>query len=116
MTTKIKLNTNGSEKEYEIDITRAQELGICKEVAKPIKRFQVGDIFKSPSSSPVMIIQSNWTYNGDNSYNLAGLNGLNLFSNFMNPQNKYYVLDYLNSGGYKFVKNINEEIHNLINS
>jgi hypothetical protein len=97
--------------QYEIDVKRAIELGICKKVRKEITDFNVGDVFEGKSGVRVLIIQSKFF---SDAYNIAGICGVSLFSNFAEPLSAKQMFDYLNENGYEFVDNINEQIHDLI--
>jgi len=101
-------------KEYEIDINRAKELGICKETPKKITDFSVGDVFESKDYLRILIVHSSYS---KTKYNIAGLNGLRLYSDFgENPIGTEQMLEYLNNHQtYKFIKNINSDIDSLIN-
>jgi len=106
------------EKEYEIDIERAKELGICKESHKKITSINVGDVFYSPggSISNVLIVQCGWcAVDHLQRYSFAGYDGLKNFSTFGEQgviESK--VLDYLNKHEMVFLKNINDELKVLI--
>lgn len=110
--------------EYEIDIKGAKELGLCKVVHKPITSFKVGDVFHAPSHRRAMIIEVNWCHNGnrraDQRYNLAGINGLHLFSNFDSKFKELptydEMLDYLNEGQFVLIGNINDQVATAINN
>lgn len=97
-------------KEYEIDISRAKELGICKETK--ITDFSVADVFENKNGSRILIVQSSYSFA---KYNIAGLSGLYLFSNFDEPLSREQMLLFLNNREYKFIKNINSDIETLIN-
>jgi hypothetical protein len=105
------------EKGYEIDLERAKELGLCEEVAKEITDFNVGDVFEYQSEERVLIVQSE---HGDKSehgarYNIAGLNGLEVFSDFGSGLlNHQQMLKWLRDNEYSFVANINDDIEELI--
>jgi hypothetical protein len=99
-------------KEYEIDINRAKELGLCKEIK--ITDFSVGDVFETKCGSRVLIIRSTYNPYGYK-YNIAGNDGLYLYSDFgENPLGREQMLDFLNKHEYKFIKNINSDIETLI--
>lgn len=102
---------------YEIDIQKAKQLGVCKEINAPITNFQVGDVFERASRFRVLIIQG--AYNGvdeEKGFNIAGRDGLEPYSDFSNTGtvSKQEILEYLNARAYKFVKNINESVKSLI--
>lgn len=97
--------------EYEIDVERAIELGICKKARKEITNFNVGDVFEGQAGVRVLIIQSKFFAD---EYNIAGICGVLLYSDFAKPLSAKQMIDYLNENGYEFVDNINEQIHDLI--
>lgn len=98
-------------KEYEIDLTKAKELGLCKEILKEIKNVQAGDVFKNAFGTKILIVEAIYK---NTSYNIAGLCGLRLFSDFrVSPKSKSELLEWLNHKKYVFVKNINDEIDDI---
>ena len=105
MTTKITINNT----EYELDITKAEAKGYLKKVRKPITEIFVGDIFKSPSVSFLLLVSD---YLGRH-WNLVGNGGLAPYSNQQNVS-KQEIIDYLNLNGCHFVKNINEDVKKLV--
>ena len=103
---------------YEINMQKAKELGICTEIHKPIKDFNVGDVFERASDGSklrILISQSVFASKREGKYNIAGLYGLQLFSDFDDRYiSRKELLKWLNERNYKFVKNINKQISNLI--
>lgn len=100
-------------KEYEIDFNRAKELGLCKEIHEKITDFSAGDVFESKNGTRILIIQTSYS---NTKYNIAGRNGLYLYSDFNSqPFSRVEMFEYLNSDlKYKFIKNINNDIDTLI--
>ncbi len=96
-------------KKYEIDVERAKELGICKEVQK-IKDIKAGDVFED-CGTRVLLIQPIY---GFGEFNIAGLNGLLPYSDLNALLSREDMIEFLNEGGFKFVKNINDQINELI--
>jgi len=96
-------------KEYEIDVERAKELGICKEVQK-IKDIKAGDVFED-CELRVMLIQPIY---GFGEFNIAGLNGLLPYRDFNALLSREDMIEFLNEGGFKFIANINDQINELI--
>ena len=96
--------------EYQIDVKRAIELGICKKARKEITDFSVGDVFEE-SDTRVLIIQPLYWVDG---YNVAGLNGVLPYSDFDEPLTYEEMINFLNKDEYEFVANINDQIHKLI--
>lgn len=115
-------------KKYEIDLDQAQKLGLCKPVRQPITRIEAGDIFDSPFSSRILIIQSGYCSNGnDAKFSMAGLNGLRPFSDMPKHKSRRdyadsetilfsraQMIEHLNGLEVSFVTNINSEIDKLI--
>lgn len=102
-------------KQLEIDLEKAKELGLCREVHQKITSFKVGDVFGGPGFSNILITQSHYGYKEKKKYNFAGTYGLELYSAFLDgARTEYEILEYLNRNKLKFVKNINKEINALI--
>jgi hypothetical protein len=99
------------EKEFEIDIERAKELGICKEVKK-INEIKAGDVFEG-SRARVVIFQPIY---GIEEFIIVGIDGLQPFSNFHELQTRYEMTEFLSEGDYTFIANINDQILELIRS
>jgi len=102
---------------YKIDIEKAKQLGLCKQVYKEITDFSVGDIFRRPTcGTKLMIVQALYRSYTNRHYNIAGFSGLELYSDFgEETKSKNELLRWLNEREYIFVKNINDEIIKLIN-
>ena len=96
-------------KEFEIDVERAIELGICKRIDQ-IEEIEAGDVFEC-SLNRVMIIRP---YYGVEEFNIAGIHGAMPFSDFNYAMSLGEMIDYLNENDYKFVANINDQIDELI--
>jgi len=112
----LKVTIEGEE--YNIDIEKAKELGVLKvpKVDTTIKSFQVGDVF-STRSGTILIVQNG--FSKDPRYNIAGLDGLFLYSTIGGEGlSRTEMLKFLNRNfkgfGYKFVKNVNSEIETLL--
>jgi hypothetical protein len=102
-------------KELEIDLEKAKELGLCREVHQKITSFKVGDVFGGPGFSNVLITQSHYGYQEGKKYDLAKTCGLELYSAFLDgARTESEILEYLNKNKLKFIKNINKEIIALI--
>lgn len=111
-------------KEYKISLDKLVQLGVIEDLDEDIQEsldddsidfFQVGDVFKSEETS-VLIIEAKYGFDLKRKYQIAGLDGLKLYSDFENPVDFDTILSFLNDGGYKFVRNINHDIHKLINN
>lgn len=84
------------------------------EIPAKVNNFEVGDIFVSKNgSSTVLIIPACYK---KTRFLLAGLNGLEIFTNFYlkNGATKEEILDYLNQNKYFFVTNINDKVKKSI--
>jgi hypothetical protein len=104
-------------KEYEIDIERAKQLGLCKEVRKEITDINAGDVFEAPWGERVLIVEAVYGSKsfGTKRYNIAGLDGLELFSDLNSePLNHEEMMAWLNEGKYTFIANINLDVKELI--
>jgi len=112
----IKVTIEG--KDFTINLEKAKSLGLLEEDTT-IKEFFVGDVFSS-GFNPILIVQNGWPDTSkDPRYNIAGLDGLFLYSDIGSEgASKEEMLKYLNKGddgfGYKFVKNVNSEIETLL--
>lgn len=107
------------EKDYEIDIQRAKELGLCKEVGKEITDINAGDVFEAPCRERVLIVEAVYGSKsfGSKRYNIAGLDGLELFSDLNNePLYHKEMIAWLNKNKYTFIANINLDVKGLIKS
>jgi hypothetical protein len=113
----MKINIEGTE--YEIDIERATELGICKKVpqkrkAPQIENIEIGDVFENYITR-VLIVKGVHKHDERCVYNIAWLDGLKLSTDFEgNGVTKEELIDWLNEREYSFVKNINDEVAELI--
>jgi len=96
-------------KEFEIDVERAIELGICKRIDQ-IEEIEAGDVFECDLNR-VMIIRP---FFGAEEFNIAGFHGAKPFSDFSYGLSRDQMIDYLNDNDYKFVANINDQIDELI--
>lgn len=111
----IKVTIEGEE--YLIDIDKAKELGVLKE-DKTIKDFKVGDVFAwADNGCALLIVENGFQHNKPQKYNIAGLNGLYVYSSFKTEgATREQMLKYLNTPvyGLRYVKNINSEIKTLL--
>jgi hypothetical protein len=108
-------------KEYKIDLNKLIQLGLIEDtdadvdsepdLDEKIEHFNTGDVFQTEFNS-VLIIECD--YKSDNLYQIAGLDGLKVYSDFDGPVDADSMIAFLNEDGYKFVKNINDDIHELI--
>lgn len=111
-------------KEYKVDLNKLIQLGLIEEnvetleeqepTHEEIETFKIGDVFNREYVT-VLIIQCAHPNSGSESYQIAGLNGLEVYSDYHVPMDYSDVLRFLNEGDYEFVKNINEDIEKLIN-
>jgi len=103
------------DKDFTINLEKAKSLGLLEE-DRSIKEFFVGDVFSS-GFNPILIVQNGWPDTSkEQRYNIAGLDGLFLYSDFGSKgASKEEMLTYLNGVcGLKFVKNVNSEIETLM--
>jgi hypothetical protein len=101
--------------DFTIDLDKAKALGLLQE-RQPITSLAIGDVFESDGGLiRVLIIDA--FYDGSdniNRFQIAGLDGLEPYSDFEELLNMADMLDWLNDRKYKFVKNINDKINELI--
>jgi hypothetical protein len=111
-------------KEYKVDINKLIELGLIQntndseDLDSKIEWFEAGDVFRAEFTSVIIMETSHDAsfYGKEKRYQIAGLNGLKVYSDFPEPVGFGTILSFLNDGDYKFVKNINEDVDKLINS
>lgn len=112
-------------KEYKVDLNKLIQLGLIEENVETleeqeptphkIETFEVGDVFTSDYVT-VLITQCSHLDYASGSYQIAGLDGLEVYSDFNKPIDYSTMLSFLNDGDYVFVKNINEGIKKLLNN
>lgn len=110
-------------KEYKVDLNKLIQLGVVEDLNteteedldNTIEFFKVGDVFRDGYVS-VLILETN-SHHGDEErlYQIAGLDGLQVYSDFSKPIGFNAILEFLNNNEYKFVKNINADVAKLIN-
>lgn len=59
-------------KEYSLNVNRAQELGVLKLVRKVVTDVNAGDVFKTKTASPIVVVKVSYY---DDVYCFVGLNG-----------------------------------------
>lgn len=101
--------------DFTIDLDKAKALGLLQE-RQPITDLAVGDVFESEGRFVRMMIMDAFCDCQDNidRFQIVGLNGLEPYSDFNQLLSMSDMLDYLNSRKFKFVKNINDKINELI--
>lgn len=112
-------------KEYKVDLNKLIQLGLIEENVETleeqeptphkIETFEVGDVFTSDYVA-VLITQCSHPDYAPGSYQIAGLDGLKVYSDFNKPIDYSTMLSFLNDGDYVFVKNINKDIKKLLNN
>jgi len=112
-----------NDKEYKVNLNKLIQLGLIEDtdadvdsepdLDEKIENIQAGDVFQTEFNS-VLIIECNYSVYSDKLYQIAGLNGLKVYSDFGGPVDFDTMLNFLNEDSYKFVKNINDDIHELI--
>ena len=103
-------------KDYILDIDKAKELKLLTE-EKTIKDFAVGDAFKLVCGTVVVVVTSGYKYanSHDATYSIIGLDGLRFFCDMgINGFTKERMLAWLNQGTKTFVKNINADFIDLL--
>lgn len=110
-------------KEYKVNLNKLMQLGVIEDLDTSTKEdldnkiewFEVGDVFRNELVS-VLILETNSPYGDEERlYQIAGLDGLRVYSDFPSPIGFNAVLEFLNDGEYEFVKNINADVVELIN-
>jgi len=110
-------------KEYKVNLNKLIQLGLIEDtdadvdsepdLDEKIENIQAGDVFQTEFNS-VLIIECNYSDYSDKLYRIAGLDGLTVYSDFESPVDADSMIAFLNEDGYKFVKNINDDIYELI--
>lgn len=110
-------------KEYKVDLNKLIQLGVVEDLNteteedldNTIEFFEVGDVFRDEYVS-VLILEANCSCGGEERlYQIAGLDGLQVYGDFSKPVGFNAILEFLNDGEYEFVKNINADVAKLIN-
>jgi len=101
--------------DFTIDLDKAKQLGLLQE-RQLITDLASGDVFESEGGVVrIMIIDAFYDDSDNiNRFQIAGLNGLQPYSDFEELLDMGDMLDWLNDRKYKFVKNINDKINALI--
>lgn len=101
--------------DFTIDLDKAKALGLLQE-QQLITDLAIGDVFESHGGlARVMIIDAYHDCVDEISrFQIVGLQGLEPYSDFNQLLSMSDMLDWLNDGKYKFVKNINDKINELI--
>ena len=116
MNAKLTLNN----KEYTVNFDKLLALGVIEDYEEEAPNFHEiefvagGDVYECPSGNVrVLIVPCDINCNA---FQIAGLHGLEPFSDFETPVSRETILEFLNDREYCFVKNINSKIAELINS
>ena len=101
--------------DFTIDLDKAKELGLLQE-QQLITDLAIGDVFESEGGLIRVLIIDAFCDDSDNinRFQIAGLNGLEPYSDFDELLSMSDMLDWLNDRKYKFFKNINNKIQKLI--
>jgi hypothetical protein len=115
MNAKLTLNN----KEYTVNFDKLLALGVIEDYEEEAPNFHEiefvagGDVYECLSGNVrVLIVPCDVD---SKTFQIAGLNGLEPFSDFKKPVSLETILEFLNDGEYRFVKNINSKIAELIN-
>ena len=104
-------------KEYSIDIEKAKSMGLLIEQKTLIEDFDVGDLFKLPCGSNVIIVTNGYNgYNFEQMYNIISLyDSFEMYSDFGRNGLSYNdMLEWLKESEAVFVKNLNEDLRKII--
>lgn len=100
-----------NESRYELDVTNA----LAKGVLKKLPKFQIGDVFETNDNLRILIVGGFFHNAEGNVYHIAGYHGLTPWSDF-GPSATYEQIDtFIKERKAKFIRNINEEVHKIIN-
>jgi len=96
---------------YFVDVEKLKRLKI---VQKKIKLHDIkpGDVYKN-GSVRILIIQTD-DYRGIPHYQMAGLLGLKIFTDYPRPVTANVIVKYLNDEKYDYLGNINQCVDDLI--
>jgi hypothetical protein len=109
-------------KEFEIDLERAEELGVLKETLPLITNFEIGDAYRLKYGNSIVVVEAGYAYGDDGvRYSFSGFGDeLRNYSSFgKRGGTREQVLEYLNAyqkKGAVFIKNINEDFKKLLKS
>jgi hypothetical protein len=95
---------------YEIDLEKAESMGVIKKLRTPITEVKVGDLFYSVGADNIVIIQKH--LRGDEFY-LTGLDDA-LFNWNVPAMSRYEMVQWLNDGHRVWVGNINNQVKDLV--
>jgi hypothetical protein len=116
MNAKLTLNN----KEYTVNFDKLLALGVIEDYKEEAPNFHEiefvtgGDVYEDSSGNVRVLIVS--CDHDSKTFQIAGLKGLEPFSDFKKPVSLETILEFLNDGEYCFVKNINSEVETLIYS
>lgn len=108
-------------KEFEIDLERAEELGVLKETLPLITDFEIGDAYRLKYGNSIVVVEAGYAGGDSMRYSFSGFgNELCNYSSFgKRGGTREQVLEYLNAyqkKGAVFIKNINEDFKKLLKS
>ena len=107
-------------KKYQLNVERAKELGVIKEVAPVVKDFSVGDVYAHPTFSGGQFIIGSRTYEAG-CYMLLGM-GKTLvpYTNFgKDGATHEQMINFINDcvkSGFRYMGNINSHIEKALMS
>lgn len=113
----IKINIEGQD--YNVNLQKAIELGVISKDST-IKTFEVGDLFVNEVGIKMIIVDHGYNFSNSKMkrYNIMGLwNTFQVYSD-LSPDGatKEEMLEFLNDGKCKFVKNLNIDLENLLDN
>ena len=109
----IKISIEGQD--YNVNLEKAIELGVISKDST-IKDFNVGDLFVSKYGIKMIIVDHGYFSGVEKAkYNIIGLrNSFQVYSDFRSGATKDEIINYLNDVNFKFVKNLNKDLENLL--
>lgn len=97
--------------EYELNVEKAIQVQVLKKVVPKITDISTGDVFSKPGSGDCILITSSYD---NRQFFMSGLRGLKCYANFSGGVDKSKMIYYLNERGHVFVKNINNEVADIL--
>ena len=116
MTTKIEVEIDGIK--YNLNVESAKNNGSL--LPKGVQTFEVGDVFRSHSHSPIFIVKPIYTTSDNEEittpcFGFLGLSGLMTYCDFRKLYTRGEVLKYINDHGLGKTHNIRTQVLSALN-